>query len=204
MLSSTRTGGGGAISIPWCAGRNRHGWFPRSACPLSLPKSLPRTRYGGEGDSPSAARHRVARLCRGGFETRPSPVRRGKPGNPTVVGTKIAARRPIRHSGARRIPAPQEPSPIQSPAAAVSSRWRWRSYFIPWCAGRNRHGWFPRSACPLSLPKSLPRTRYGGEGDSPSAARHRVARLCRGGFETRPPPPCDAGSQETPPSLVRK
>ena len=167
MLSSTRTGGGGAISIPWCAGRNRHGWFPRSACPLSLPKSLPRTRYGGEGDSPSAARHRVARLCRGGFETRPPPVRRGKPGNPTVVGTKIAARRPIRHSGARRIPAPQEPSPIQSPAAAVSSRWRWRSYFILWCAGRNRHGWFPRRACPVP--------RYGAgthprRGASPSPA----------------------------------
>ena len=117
---------------------------------MGAPTPSPLTGEGwGEGDSPSAARHRVARLCRGGFETRPPPVRRGKPGNPTVVGTKIAARRPIRHSGARRIPAPQEPSPIQSPAAAVSSRWRWRSYFILWCAGRNRHGWFPRRACPV-------------------------------------------------------
>ena len=38
---------------------------------------------------------------------------------------------PIRHSGARRIPAPQEPSPIQSPAVAGSSKWRWRGHFIP-------------------------------------------------------------------------
>ena len=59
LLSSTRTGGGGAIFIPWCAGRNRHGWFPRSACPELAEEPAP---YSIRGRNPEGGRAGVIPL----------------------------------------------------------------------------------------------------------------------------------------------
>ena len=167
MLSSTRTGGGGAISIPWCAGRNRHGWFPRSACPLSLPKSLPRTRYGGEGDSPSAARHRVARLCRGGFETRPPPRAAREARKPHRRWYENSRKTP--HPSFRRTPDSCSAGTVPHPVPG-----RRRQFEV--AMAELFHPLVCRSQPAWVIPaQSLPRTRYGAgthprRGASPSPA----------------------------------
>ena len=75
-----------------------------------------------------------------------------------VVGTKMephtpTPREPVPEQSG--IPAPRrEPIPGRCDRTMLQPKTR-RPFFIPWCAGRNRYGWFPRNRSP-------PRTRYGG------------------------------------------